>query len=200
MTLIRRCGSRSKAFSLIELLVVLAIIGILAAIAIPALNSMSSAPNLTASANQLSAEINLARQTAVTMNSPVEVRFFDIEGGKYTAYASYQVNDDGTLGSAIGKITVLPKEVAMMDSAAYSTLITDAPESGSADIPQHSNVTYAGFRFRSSGSADLDTPSSGSAWTVTLAPRRDIEQAKTPANFATITLIPLTGTTRIDRP
>ena len=54
------------AFSLIELLVVMAIIGLLAAITIPAFNSIGQARGVTEAAYQLAAAIELARSEAVS--------------------------------------------------------------------------------------------------------------------------------------
>jgi len=63
-------------FSIVELLVVIAIVGLLAAVTMPAITSTLRAMNLSDTTNRVVSELNLARQTAVARQVPVEVRFY----------------------------------------------------------------------------------------------------------------------------
>ena len=65
-----------NGFSLIELLVVVAIFAIAAAVAIPNLMSSRSGMNLRGSANNLRADLNMAKMLAVRENALVVVNFF----------------------------------------------------------------------------------------------------------------------------
>ena len=63
-------------FTLVELLVVVTIIVILASMLGPMLNSALRGTNLTQGADKVIGILSLARQTALTKNQTVEVRFY----------------------------------------------------------------------------------------------------------------------------
>jgi prepilin-type N-terminal cleavage/methylation domain-containing protein len=66
---------RQRAFSLIELLVVITIIGILAAIGLPALRGLGGSTGIDAAKNQLLNDLSLARQRAMNERTTVYVLF-----------------------------------------------------------------------------------------------------------------------------
>ena len=66
----------SRAFSLVELLVVMAVIAIVAGFAVPAVTTMLKGSQLTQGSQMVVDQIALARQTALSRNRSVEVRFY----------------------------------------------------------------------------------------------------------------------------
>ena len=88
------------AFSLVELLIVVAIIGILAVLTIPAFITISDAKQITAANQSLSDGLRLARQLALVKSTPVEFRLWQIRPqdgvrNSFCAYAYNQITDSG---------------------------------------------------------------------------------------------------------
>jgi prepilin-type N-terminal cleavage/methylation domain-containing protein len=65
----------SKAFSLIELLIVLAVVGILAAIIFTGISNFSSNLQLNFAVDQVTADVKYAQQLARTSHETCEIRF-----------------------------------------------------------------------------------------------------------------------------
>jgi prepilin-type N-terminal cleavage/methylation domain-containing protein len=68
-------ASTTHAFSLLELMIVLGIIGLLAALGVPALKGLSQSNTLSAAARQLQDDLALARQRAIVERTTVYVVF-----------------------------------------------------------------------------------------------------------------------------
>ena len=63
-----------RGFSLIELMLTMAVAATLMAIAVPAMNAMSDATKLSTAAQQLERELQTARMKAVSNNTPLRLR------------------------------------------------------------------------------------------------------------------------------
>jgi uncharacterized protein (TIGR02596 family) len=179
---------KRNAFSLIELLVVVAIIGILATLSVPAWNAIAEGNRMSSAAQSLSDGLRLARQLALAKNSPVEFRIFNTlpkDGGtsNYCAFAYYQLTDSGTTNQ-MTRTNFLPSGTALSTAANYSTLIGPSGPSYSA------SPAYNSFRFRPDGSTDLSVSSN---WYVTIVRERDAANTTLPNNFITIKLDAFNG-------
>ena len=96
--------SNGRAFSLIEMMVVLGVVGLLLAFAAPNLFSLITSNSLTGEGVVLRNQLTFAQQTAVSKNADVEVRFFKMpdyanarDEEAFRGYQLFQYNLDGEL-------------------------------------------------------------------------------------------------------
>jgi uncharacterized protein (TIGR02596 family) len=148
-----RCRTRLEgAFSLIELLAVVVIIGLMFAVVVPSMLSALNATRLTQSGDEVFGMINQAQQLASSKGRPIEVRFYRSgtgsagslgDGGEVNGYTGVMVvayylagepdpdNMARPLAAPIsvvefGGIIKLPSSV-LIHEGDLSTLISDAP-------------------------------------------------------------------------
>lgn len=125
---------RSSAFSLVELVVVIAIIGIISVFVIPAATSIIAGTDINRASQLFTAQLAQARQVATTKNHQVEVRllqFPDMEGvgesfdqpttWKFRGIQMFEIFDNGNM-ALIGKTERLPGTI-MMDDKRLSSLL-----------------------------------------------------------------------------
>lgn len=177
---------KSAGFSLIELLVVCAIIAIVIGFTVPAATTLIRGSQLTQASQVVADQIALARQTALSKNHAVEVRFYKFGDpetpgedatkpatGKFRGMQLFEVLENGTTVPT-GKIQILPTSV-IMNEGALSTLISDTSKQPFKDASQDPsapelprnvgrNYLYVSFRFLQDGSTDLPlTSTTGSS-------------------------------------
>ena len=209
---------RADGFSLVEILLVVAILAGLISLSVPAFNRMVTASNLAAGGQSLADQLSLARQTAITKNAQVEVRLYQLPDPArpdsktptlYRAFQSFALGSGGSETNAIAKPTFLPRSIVFLSSPTVSSLLpsgSTAPPllvAGEAagtrfggSIPSAYN--YMAFHFNPDGSTDLDPRT---AWYISLAfEKAPLGASGVPADFITVQLDPLSGRVKLFRP
>ncbi|SDU29376.1 Verru_Chthon cassette protein D [Verrucomicrobium sp. GAS474] len=206
------------AFSLIELLIVMAIMGTLALMALPAFNRVVTASNLSSGGRALVDQINLARQTAMARSSQVEFRLYRLPDAslpgsqspaQYRAFQAFVITQGGTATNAVARPIFLPKSIIFLASPSVSSLLPEAPGTAPALVSgeragtrfngyQPSAYDYMVFHFNPDGSTDLDPTAS---WYISLAfEKAPLGANGVPSDFITIQIDPLSGRARSFRP
>lgn len=216
--MIPRNRHRNRAFSLIELMVVLGVVGLLMAFAAPNLFSLISSSTLTGEGQVLRNQLTYAQQTAISKSADVEVRFFlmaDPTSARteetFRAFQLYQYNSEGELAPISQyfrirtPVAIHPVLSTLLDPKANSKASDDkkygilAPTAGRAEAPSGDggklrSTNYVAFRFRPDGSTDLPyRTGSQDTWYITLVQGEGALQTQQPDNFLCLQVNPYNG-------
>jgi uncharacterized protein (TIGR02596 family) len=205
-------ASWRHAFTLVELLVVMAIIAILVAIAMPATSSFLESNNLDSAAHQVADQVNLAHQLSSSLNVTVEMRLFKLFGAATTGYTAMQLGTYNSAGTwtAISRLSYLPQQLVISPSSAVSTALSavefTTPPTMAANNGFLSNATYVFFDFRPTGvvtpvlNATSATNMSNYALVVLPARYAAVTSLSLVKNYAIIQINPFTATPLVYRP
>jgi uncharacterized protein (TIGR02596 family) len=203
-----KAPSRKKAFSLIELLAVIAIISLLAALVVPAVTGISRSYQMTSASHAVMNQLVQARQVALTRGYPVQVRFYKLPGytessaaapSQYRALQLFIESDPiMTGGSASVPVKALskpvffsaPVEILPNQSSLLTLPVTTSPQETVSGFGN--NYSYVSFRFKPSGQTDLPATASG----IMLALASGTNGSGLPANFRAVEIDSVTGAVR----
>lgn len=204
----------TSAFTLVELLVVIAVIGMIVAIAVPAIEPMMKGSKVTTAADTLRFKLSEYRQRAIAENSPIEIRFLKFIDpsvpGKHDAFRGYiagrfrpQKRENGSgeyIFEPLDSMEKLAEGLVFASLTEQSTILhSDKARKGTHPflVEGQNNLPYVSFSFRPDGSTDLPKRA-GDIWCVTvLAERWDIEANPNPDNFITLAIDAFNGSVRI---
>ncbi|MEI8343094.1 MAG: Verru_Chthon cassette protein D [Verrucomicrobiota bacterium] len=209
------------AMTLIELLIVISILAALATLVIPAMNTTIKGSKLTQASQMVGDGLAFARQSALTRNRPIEVRFYqfadpqqpgeilkDASTWKYRAMQFFEVPDTGA-PIPLGKAQRLPDSIIIDAGGILSSLLDSKNNSFlkktwvSSDpqvniFTSGTNYNAAAFRFLADGSTNLTATKS---WFLTLHNLTDGDaQTAPPSNFITLQIEPINGHVTSFRP
>jgi uncharacterized protein (TIGR02596 family) len=205
-----RVSKFRRAFSLVEMLVVIAIMFVLMAVMIPASSSLMGGMNIGRSAGMVTDELNFARQTALSRNRDVEVRFYrmgskmDGNDKQFRAFRSFLIDGVDPAGwKPLSRVKQLPEPIIISADSSFSTLLdTGGGHSGltssNETLPGVGSTDYVSFLFRANGGTSLKPVTE--KWFLTLFSQKAKAESGLPANYFTAQVDPVTGRTRSYRP
>jgi uncharacterized protein (TIGR02596 family) len=210
-----------RAFTLLELLTVIALIAIISAFALPAVGSLLRSSGLSQGAQMIADQLNLARQSALTLNRIVEVRFYQFgdpsvpgenpskpSTGKYRTMQAFEILDSGS-AVPLWKVQYLPTTVVIDSGNTLSSIIAQSSSStptlttGAAltnAIPRVGlNYNCVSFRFLPDGSANFAP--AAAHWFLTLHTMEAGDALPAPPpNFFALQINPSNGHIQSFRP
>lgn len=223
----RRTALPLRGFTLVEVLVVLALIAMLLFFTVPGFRDVLKSTKLTGCADQIVADIALARQTAVKESVPVEVRFYkylDPNARNEQRFGAYQCfrllqdlnspSDYTTQRIAVPifeKVKFVPQGVVLVDAAQWSTLVTDEVIKKDRErvrglVPgeRDTEAEYYSFLITPEGETNLDK-SGSKQWFITLVTEAELlkapdPHAMKPSNFIALQIDPYTANLRRYQP
>ena len=194
-----------SAFSLIELLVVVAIIGLLMTAAVPALNSMLENGRLTQAAAVLVNQFTLARQRASAENKNITLRFIRKDTSSPYDRIQLVTLDSANNATPVSRLTTLPMQTAIASSTALTSLMSlgesNAISTKDPSLPElGTSYLYKQCTFRPRGSLDGSPLDIQDKWFATVVLQRNASNTTAPSNFATIQVDPVNGSLQVYRP
>ncbi len=212
----------SRAFSLIEMMIVLTVVGVLLAFAAPDLFSLIQSSSLSSEGSYLRNQLTQGQQLALAKNADVEMRFFemadDSAGEQFEGFRAYQFFQYDKTGEMIAVSrfhrinapVILSKRLSTILNAQASGTAQDqrsgfiSPRSGSAEIPvgnRMQTTNYISFRFRPDGATDLPNRARpDDTWFLTLVQGEGAADSASPDNYYCLQVNPFNGQVTEFRP
>lgn len=213
---------RRRAFSLVELLMVISIIAIIVALLVPAFNQIGRAQALATGASAVIDQLAFARQTALAQNRVVEVRFYQRRENpaqaesaaanpvRFRACRTVIYDEQVRSFKYLNAIENLPARIIIMDDQTFSTAIFPFTDTVPPRLLQEESLfgeteptKFQSIRFKPNGATDLSpmgTPNKDK-WSLSIKSDNDPAAAGKPANnYVTAMLDPVSGRVRVFRP
>jgi uncharacterized protein (TIGR02596 family) len=187
-----------RAFSLIELLVVVAIFGILAALAVPAFNAVAGAGKINRAGQVVADQLILAVQEATALNRDVEVRFIEFDGEGNLPLALQIWRSDASSMRPLHRVERLPEGTAISATNALSPLLAAASTGRTNFGGSLGERDFRAVRLRAGGSVATAVTTNNNFLTVVAL--GDATNASLPPNYFALRINPVTGRVSSLRP
>ena len=206
-----------SAFSLIEVLAVVAIVAVLLASTAPYVSGIVTATRLRTAAEIVHGQLLEAQSMAVMFNTDVELRLYEapdlIDQAATPALRRLQIltlrppisiadpkpgeeppaEEEPTTFSPIGSFITLDHSIEISAQSKYTSLV----DLGYQDDPGDTQGRYIALRYRSDGTPRL-LPNQ--PWFLTLHEKGALDHAEKPTNFITLQIDPSTARLRTFQP
>ncbi|XHR31152.1 MAG: Verru_Chthon cassette protein D [Chthoniobacteraceae bacterium] len=189
------------AFSLTELLVVIAVMAMLMALVAPTFNSFASSSNITQGGQALLDQIDAAQQMADVRGRTVELRLLKQPGE--THYTGMQLFLEGTTTgttTAAGKVVAMPQAVAIVDDTTLSPWLGTMTAGVMASGGVWGGASYKSFSVRPSGAIEPAPAAADRAKLFLTVAAKRTAVGTTPKNYATVQVNPDTARPLLYRP
>jgi len=200
--------ARRSGFTLVELILVTAIMGVVMAVGGVAIPSSLASQRLSGGARQLSADLDHAASLARRDNKPVEVRFYKLKesdgigGVQYRAYKIGKIvgwDESGTAKVEFKtEMQQLPTGVIITPDTVHTTLVAQGETlAGPADTAVDASTPYIAYQIRPDGGTNLPR-GKGVKASITLInePRKGVSSTL-PADYRTIVIDPINGDVKL---
>ncbi|WP_166442519.1 Verru_Chthon cassette protein D [Phragmitibacter flavus] len=155
---------RTKGFTLVELLFVVAIVGLLTTVAVASVSGALASQRLSTAMRQLSADLHQATMLARKENLPVELRFYQLPPATQPGAMAWRAYQIGLLNGwdAEGNPRVnfptemqrFPEDVVLMPDAQYNSF-QGQPVHQNASTGPAADAPYVSYFIHSNGATTL---------------------------------------------
>ena len=201
-----------RAFTLLELLTMLAIITILIGLTVPAFNWIQNASKLTQSLSLILAEMDETRLRAIATNHTQEIRFYRVdeeeiplETSPIVAIQSFHIDASGA-SRPNSRVKMLAEGIIIsplsLHSAVFDTNVNPLVKpTGNEPISKFGSFFYQVIRYLPNGSADIYPEKADMFFTLlTKSDLAKVTASTLPANFVTVLIQPTNASAKVYRP
>jgi uncharacterized protein (TIGR02596 family) len=197
---------QSRAFTLVEMLVVLGIIAILATLAMSGTSSLLDNSSLTSAGQTVAGQIAVARQLASTLNETVQVRLVQTTGTVGLQGIQVWAANSSGVSYPLTQLMTIPDSTVIDTNTSLSPLLNPNSIGYYPSTGRAANALYYPFSIRPSGIVEAvptgttTAPLTSASLYFTIVKAHLGSVGTAPPNYITIQLNPDTASTLVYQP